>query len=244
MPSQTLILVPGLACDAEVWAAQAAALADAAAVEIADHRALDSLGAMAEAIIAAAPARFAIAGHSMGGRVALEVVRRAAPRIDGLALLDTGARALPAGEAGQRERAEREALVALARREGMGAVARRWLQIPMVYPERLTDRALIERIVAMFERKSVQVFAAQVRALIDRPDAMPLLSAIACPTLVLCGADDAWSKVGAHQEMAALIRGSTLVTVALCGHMATMERPVEVNGALRVWLESLRTRRA
>jgi len=244
MPSQTLILVPGLACDAEVWAAQAAALADLAAIRIADHRALDSLGAMAEAIIEAAPPRFAIAGHSMGGRVALEVVRRAAQRIDGVALLDTGARPMPAGEAGQRERTEREALVALARREGMGAVARRWLQIPMVYLERLTDRTLIERIVAMFERKSPQVFAAQVRALIDRPDAMPLLPGIASPTLVLCGADDAWSKVAAHQEMAAAIPRSTLVTVALCGHMATMERPVEVNGALRSWLERLGAGRA
>jgi len=237
----TLILIPGLACDADVWAPQAAALSDLATISVADHGARDSLGAMAEAIIAAAPARFAIAGHSMGGRVALEVVRRAPERLTGVALLDTGCKPLAEGEAGRRERSEREALVELARREGMRALARRWLRLPMVHPERLEDCALTERIVDMFARKTPEVFAAQVRALLERPDATPLLQRISCPTLVLCGADDAWSTVAAHREMAALIPGSTLSSIARCGHMATLERPQEVNAVLKAWLESTRT---
>ena len=85
-----LVLVPGLLCDAAVWKPQMKALKKLARIQVADHGELDSLGAMAEAILAKAPPKFAVAGHSMGGRVALEVVRRAASRVTGLALLDTG----------------------------------------------------------------------------------------------------------------------------------------------------------
>jgi pimeloyl-ACP methyl ester carboxylesterase len=236
----SLILIPGLLCDAAVWAPQAAALADLAEIRIADHGVLDSLGAMAEAIIAQAPPRFAVAGHSMGGRVALEVVRRAGARVTGLALLDTGYLPLPHAEAGRKETAERQALLDIARREGMRAVGRRWLRIPMVHPDRLADRALVDGILDMFERKTPDQFEAQVRALLQRPDASALLPGIACPTLVLCGEDDAWSLLQAHRDMAALIRHSTLVSIPECGHMAMLERPGAVNDALRAWLQTVR----
>jgi pimeloyl-ACP methyl ester carboxylesterase len=239
LAQQMLILIPGLLCDAAVWTAQAAALEDLARIRIAEHGLRDSLGAMAEAIIAHAPPRFAVAGHSMGGRVALEVVRRAGSRVTGLALLDTGYLPVASGDAGERERAERHKLLELARSEGMRALGRRWLRLPMVYIDRLSDTQLVEDILDMFERKSYAVFEAQVRALLARPDASGLLPTIQCSTLVLCGRDDAWSQLQAHREMAALIPRSTLISIPECGHMATMERPQAVSQAMRSWLESV-----
>jgi pimeloyl-ACP methyl ester carboxylesterase len=234
--SEALILIPGLLCDAEVWAPQTAALADLATAEVADHGSCDSLGGMAEAILERAPAQFALAGHSMGGRVALEVMRRAPRRVRALALLDTGYLPLAPSEAGERERAGRLALLEVARREGMRAMCRRWLAIPTIHPQRLGDEQLLAPILEMFARKTPAIFEAQIRALLERPDASAVLPAIDCPTLVLCGREDALSTLAAHQQMTDLIPGSALVSIARCGHMATLEQPAEVNAALRSWL--------
>jgi len=234
---KSLLLVPGLLCDDAIWASQAAALADIAAVRVANNGETDSLGALAESIIAHAPPRFALAGHSMGGRIALEVARRVPERLIGLALLDTGYEALAPGEAGEREAEGRHALLALARREGMRAMARTWLQ-GMVYPPRLTDEELVEPILDMFERRTPDLFAMQIKALLARPDATSVLSTLQCPTLVLCGREDAWATPSRHDAMAKMIRHSTLQIIPDCGHMAPLERPQAVNQALRRWLES------
>jgi pimeloyl-ACP methyl ester carboxylesterase len=241
--SEALILIPGLLCDAEVWAPQVAALADLATPHVPDHGSRDSLGGMAEAILERAPAQFALAGHSMGGRVALEIMRRAPQRVRALALLDTGYLALAAGAAGERERAGRLELLEVARREGMRAMCRRWLAIPTVHPARLGDEVLAAPILAMFERKTPAIFEAQIRALLERPDASAVLPEIRCPTLLLCGREDALSTLAAHEQMAQSIPGSTLVSIAHCGHMATLEQPAEVNAALRSWLGRLRLER-
>jgi pimeloyl-ACP methyl ester carboxylesterase len=232
-----LMFVPGLLCDATVWKPQMKALKKLARIQVADHGELDSLGAMAEAILAKAPPQFAVAGHSMGGRVALEVVRRAASRVTGLALLDTGYTSLPPGVAGAKETAGRHELLALARQSGMRALGERWLRIPMIHEARLKDRRLVQSILQMFERRTPAQFAAQIRALLQRPDAAPLLPMISCPALVLCGKDDAWAPLSTHRVMAQLIPHSTLVSVPECGHMCTMERPDEVNAALGAWLK-------
>jgi pimeloyl-ACP methyl ester carboxylesterase len=232
-----VILVPGLMCDASVWPHQRRALADLAEVHIADHGARDSLPAMAEAIIAWAPERFAIAGHSMGGRVALEVIRRVPERITALALLDTGHQALGADEAGDRERAVRLGLLELARRDGMRAMGRAWLS-GMVHPARLEDAPLVAGILEMIAGKSPELYAAQMRALLARPDATGLLPGIRSPTLVLCGREDTWAPVKRHEEMAALIPGSTLEVIPECGHMCTVERPEAVSLRLRTWLQA------
>jgi pimeloyl-ACP methyl ester carboxylesterase len=231
-----LVLVPGLLCDATVWKPQMKALKKLARIQVADHGALDSLGAMAEAVLAKAPPKFAVAGHSMGGRVALEVVRRAASRVTGLALLDTGYTPLPAGAAGEKEAAGRHELLALARQSGMRAVGERWLRIPMIHETRLKDRRLVESILQMFERRTPAQFAAQIHALLQRPDAAPLLPMISCPALVLCGKDDAWAPLATHRVMAQLIPHSTLAAVPECGHMCTLERPDDVSEALGTWL--------
>lgn len=234
--SLTLVLAPGLLCDATAWSAQAQALQGRFQIQVVDYGELDSLPKMAESILQQAPAEFALAGHSMGGRVALEVMRLAPERVTHLALLDTGYKPLPAGEAGEKERAGRFALLDTARRKGMRTMARLWVQ-NMVHPSRLQE-PLIDSIVEMFERKTAAIYAAQIQALLTRPDATAVLAKIACPTLVLCGAEDAWSTVIQHRELSAAIAGSAFVSVPVCGHMSMMERPQEVNRAFEKWLST------
>ena len=236
-PSKTLILIPGLLCDAAVWEPQAKGLADLVRIEIADHGLIDTLGGMAESILAKAPPRFAVAGHSMGGRVALEIMRRAPERVEALGIFDSASKPLAPGEAGEKEVAGRWRLAAIARKDGMRAMGQEWLKI-MIHPARFDDRPLVETILAMFERKSPEIYEAQIRALLLRPDAQPLLSRIECPTLVLAGRDDLWAAPESHEEMAARIPGSRLVLIPDCGHMATLERPEVVTAAMRRWLEA------
>jgi pimeloyl-ACP methyl ester carboxylesterase len=233
-----LVLVPGLMCDEAVWKDQARTLSTLTSVDVADHGALDSLGAMAEAILSRSPRRFALAGHSMGGRVALEVFRRAPDRIAGIALLDTAYAPFPAGKAGQDEKAQRYSWLEKARTEGVRAMGAVWVQ-RMVHPDRLRDQQLIDAILDMFERKTPDIFAAQIRALLERPDATPLLSEIRRPAMVLCGRQDTWSVLPQHERMASMIPGSLLRVIEDCGHMSTMERPQEVTAAMTEWLRSL-----
>lgn len=235
-----LVLVPGLLCDAEVWRHAIDPLAPRAAAWVADVGQHTSLGAMAEALLAQAPAaRFALAGHSMGGRVALEVMRRAPERVSRLALLDTGWQPRPAGPAGAAEAAQRLALVALARDASMRALAERWAP-GMLHPRRL-GTPVHAAVQAMVERRTPQEFARQVQALLERPDAADVLDTIACPTLLVCGRDDAWSPLARHVQMAARIAGARLVVVDDCGHMSTLEQPEAVTAALAQWLETLAT---
>ena len=110
-----------------------------------------------------------------------------------------------------------------------------WLK-GMLPPYRQDDTPLVEEIIAMFERKSPDLFEIQMLALLGRPNATPLLAGIQCPALVLTGRDDAWSPPARHLDMAQLIPKSELVLVPKCGHMSTMERPDEVTAAMRRWL--------
>ena len=232
-----LLLLPGLLCDRAAWAPVLPHIQGVAKCSIPDYADATSLSAMAERVLAGAPPTFAVAGHSMGGRVALEIVRRAPGRVERLALLDTGCRARPLGAAGDAERAGRLALLASAREHGMRAMARTWVQ-PMVHPERLADTVLIEAILDMFSRRTPPQFAGQIEALLDRPDATDVLRAVTCPTLVLCGREDGWAPPPQHEEMAALVPGSRLAILDRCGHMAPMELPDAVGAALAEWLQA------
>ncbi len=235
--AESLVLVPGLMCDITVWEQQVATLGSHCNVQVAEHGLSDTLGVMAERILANAAPRFALAGHSMGGRVALEVVARAPERVTKLALLDTGYEALAPGEAGDREKAGRYRLLEIAKRDGMLVMAHDWAK-GMVHPARLADRMLMDAIHAMIVRAGVEQFEAQIRALLARPDRTELLSGLHMPTLVLCGREDSWAPLSRHQEMARRIRGSHLVAVPESGHMSTMERPAAVAAALRAWLDA------
>lgn len=231
----TLVLLPGLMCDAAVWAAQVEALSATHDCVVPHYGTLDSLAGMAAQVLREAPpGPLAVAGHSMGGRIAFEMCAQAPQRIERLALLDTSYHPLPEGEDGERERAGRYALLETARSRGLRAMAREWAR-GMVHADHL-GTPLFEAVLDMFERSSVAAFAAQIEALLARRDAAALLGTISVPTLVLCGRDDTWSPPARHEFMHERIAGSTLAVIERCGHMSTMESPAAVNAALRDWL--------
>jgi pimeloyl-ACP methyl ester carboxylesterase len=232
---EPLVLLPGLLCDEAVWQGQIDALRDVATCISMDWGRLDSINAMAELVLRLAPERFSLAGHSMGGRVAFQVVRLAPQRVARLALFNTGADAKPPGEAGELEERKRRALLQIAKEQGLRAMALAWLP-PMMRPGRMADAALVETIVSMIARKTPEIYEAQMLALLGRPDATPLLPKIACPTLLLTGREDGWSPPGRHDEMAAAIPDSRVVIVPDSGHMAPMEQPLAVAAAMCDWL--------
>ncbi|MEY4734293.1 MAG: hypothetical protein RLZZ464_2359 [Pseudomonadota bacterium] len=232
-----LLLAPGLMCDATSWGPVPAMLPDFDC-RVVDHGTTDSLTQMAEQLLANAPERFALAGHSMGGRVALEVMRIAPERVTHLGLFDTGHLPKPAGAAGDEEVRKRMALLSIARAQGVRAMASEWVK-GMVASQRLHDRPLIDAILDMFERKTADTFERQLRALIHRPDATPVLQKIQVPTLVLCGELDAWSPPAQHQAIADCISARpAVVSIADCGHMAMQEQPEAVAQAMRQWLSA------
>lgn len=235
MSATPLVLLPGLVCDHAVWAPQIEALRGHVDAHVVHYGERDSLTAMARHVLDTAPApRFALAGHSMGGRVAFEVWRLAPERVTHLALLDTSYHPLAPGEAGENEKLGRYTLLEKAQREGMRAMADEWAR-GMVHESRIGG-PVFDAVLDMFERSSPAVFAAQIKALLDRPDADPLLPTITCPTLLLCGREDMWSNPARHAHMHARIKGSKLVVIERCGHVSTMERPEAVTDALAQWL--------
>src|SRR3712207_5650792 len=191
---------------------------------------------MALRALAAAPPRFAVAGLSMGGYVALEIMRRAPERVARLALLDTSARTDTPDQARRRREA-----IELAEGGGFEGVADRMLP-NLVHPDRLPDEGLVAAIRAMAERLGKDGFLRKQRAIMGRIDSRPHLPRIACPTLVLCGREDASTPLPLSEEMASLIPGARLEVVERCGHMPAMERPAEVTAALRRWLAEDRAR--
>jgi pimeloyl-ACP methyl ester carboxylesterase len=230
-----LLLLPGLLCDRAAWAPVLPRLADGADCRIPDMPAESTLGEMADRVLEGAPQAFALAGHSMGGRVALEVVRKAPARVERIALLDTGYRSRPDGSAGERERQGRLAMLSLARDRGMREMGREWMRA-MVHPSRHADTALADAILEMIERQTPERYASQIDALLARPDASDVLRSIDVPALVACGRDDAWTPLAQHREIAALIPRSRLAIWDDCGHMAPMEQPGPVADALVDWL--------
>ena len=223
-------MVPGLLCSARLYAQQIPALWPFGPVVVADHRRDDSVAAIADRILAAAPPRFALAGLSMGGYLALTIVRIAPERVQKLALLDSSARPETPE---QTER--RKPQIALAESGRFAEVTA--LQFPwFVHRSRQGDESLRARVRLMAEETGAQVFLRQQQAIMTRPDARPLLPAIKCPTLVLVGDGDELTPPALSQEIAAGVAGSRLVVVADCGHLSTMERRDAVNRALVDWM--------
>lgn len=234
MTDVPLVLLPGLLCDARVWAAQVAGLGPAGRCWVPDLTRDDTMAAMAGRVLEEVPfERFALAGFSMGGYLALELVRRCPERIDRLALLDTSARV----DTPERV-AERERFIALAQApRGFAPITRAMLGF-LVHPSRADDAELVGAIAGMAERTGAEAYVRQQRAILSRTDSLPFLAAIRCPTLVLCGRQDDRAPVSVHEELAAGIPGARLVVLEDCGHMAPMERPGEVTEALRQWLSA------
>lgn len=221
-----LILIPGLLNDAELWRDQITGLADIARPIVADITAAETLAALAEGVLALAEDRFALAGFSLGGIVAQEILRVAPDRVTHLALLDTTM--LPDGPD---RAAERQRLIALARNPGKFHGFGEKLLETYLAPQNLANADMVERVRGMTVRLGPDVFVRQ--SLIDRPDSRPALRRIHCPALVLCGAHDVLTPVELHREMAVEIPDSRLVIVPDAGHLTPIEQPEAVNAALR-----------
>ncbi len=228
-----LILLPGLLCDAALWAPQLSDLADIADFFVADLSDQQSIEEMGAAVLRDAPWKeFAVAGLSMGGYAAQEVVRQAPQRVTRLALLDTRSR----GELPE-ETVRRRQLMELAQGgRNFTPVTNRMLPF-LVHESRVKDAALVKIIREMAERTGIEAYLRQQEAIIARPDYRAMLTSIKCPTLVLCGRQDKLTPLHNSEEMAAAIPGAKLVVVEECGHMSTLERPDAVNRALRAWLD-------
>lgn len=229
-PDLPLLLLPGLLNDRRVFAPQIAALEPAVEIVVADLTGADTIGALAAGVLAASPPRFALAGFSMGGYVAFEILRQAPERVARLALLDTQAR-----PDAPEQTARREALIGLAAIGKFKGVTPSLLP-QLVHPSRLGDRAVVDPILAMAASVGRDGFVRQQRAIMGRADSRPLLPAIRMPVLVLCGREDRPTPLEASVEMAEAIPGATLAVVDECGHMAPLERPAAVTAALAGWL--------
>jgi len=227
---QFLVLLSGLLCDETFWTDIPQRLAGVAEIQVVSFRGFSSIPAMAQHVLDIAPEQFAVAGHSMGGRVALEIMRAAPRRITGLALLNTGVHAVRDGEPQSRGR-----LLRVAYEHGMPALAAEWLP-PMLGSDAARAAELMPRLRAMIQSFTAEAYAGQVSAMLNRPEVLSVLPSIAVPTLLLSGSDDTWSPVSQQQSIRRRIPHATLFEIHGAGHMAPVERPDSVTIALREWL--------
>ncbi len=232
MPAkQDLVMIPGLLCSDDLFRDQVRGLSDVANIRIGRVLKAAGLEAMAQAILRAAPPRFALAGLSLGGYVAFEILRQAPERVSRLALLNANARA---------DRAEqiafRRMLIGLANTMGPRNVQAAALPM-LVHKARLGERDLVDRVLNMADAVGRAAFVRQQEAIIARPDNRAFLAEIKLPTVVVVGDQDALTPVKVANELHDAIAGSKLEVIAQCGHLSTMERPAAVNAILRAWLE-------
>lgn len=227
----TLVLIPGLLSDETVWRGVTDRLQNVLSCRVADVTGHDSLVSMAGEILERNEGPLFVAGHSMGARVALEMVRQAPHRILRLALLDTGVHPRKDGE-----EVRRQQLVDLAFEDGMKALAAEWLP-PMVHENRVNDDELMALLTDMVCRMSPEIHQRQITALLNRPDATSLLDRIGCPTLLVVGRQDRWSPLAQHEQMLKLIPGSSLTVIEEAGHFAPVEQPEAVAEVLQLWFE-------
>ena len=231
MPStdRNLVMVPGLICDQEVWAYPRAHLSEVANITYAPADETDTMQGLAEAVLDLAPKTFAIAGFSMGGYVALEVLRQAPHRVERIALLDTSARTdTPEKAAG------REAAIADCEGDRFGDLLDRFVP-QLLHPDRHED-PIFGRVRAMGERIGPDLFADRHRAMQTRSDARELLQGTDIPVRAIVGRSDALTSVDEHQEIADLAPRGRLSLIEDCGHMPPLERPQAATALLRDWL--------
>jgi pimeloyl-ACP methyl ester carboxylesterase len=231
MSKENLILLPGTLCTEVLWNDQIEQLSDIVDIQVGDLTQNETIEAMAKSILRKAPPEFSLAGLSMGGIVAMEVIRQAPERVKRLALLDTNP--LP-------PRAEQikgwENFIGMANEGRFMEVTEKYLLPGLVHPDRLKDLDLIEKIKNMAKDTGPKAMIKQMKALMTRPDAREHLSMIDCPTLILLGRQDALCSYEMHEYLASAIPNTKLCVIEECGHLSTMEKPEEVTLALRSWL--------
>ena len=226
-----LLLLPGLLTDARLFGHQVQALSGVARSIVADFSAGESIADLARAALAQAPpGPLALAGLSMGGYVALEIVRREPGRIRALALLNTNARADSPESTQNRQR-----LMALADRDFEAVLQA--LMPKLVHPDHLSDAALTGLLADMGRSLGATIFRRHQAAIIGRVDCRPHLAAITCPTLVVAGREDAIMPMEASEEMANAIPGARLEVIERCGHVSTLEQPEAATSLLHAWMK-------
>ena len=228
-PAAPLVILPGLMCDSRMFGATLGASPDSRAID-GYYGGADRIEAMADHVLAHMPARVSLLGHSMGARIALEVMRKAPERVERLALVDTGVHTPKPGE-----REGRYALRDLGRTQGMAALVAQWLP-PMLGFAGLRNEALMDSLYAMAVSAGLPTYEAQIEALLNRPSVDALLPTIACPTVAMVGRQDQWSPVAQHEAIVAAIPGAQLRVVEGAGHMMPAEAPEAFNQILREWL--------
>jgi pimeloyl-ACP methyl ester carboxylesterase len=225
-----LILLPGLLCDEALWRHQIKALKGMADCRVAGTARHDTMEALARDVLAEAPAKFALAGLSMGGYVAFEIMRQAPERVIKLCLLDTSARADT-----PEQRKRRELLLVMSRKGQFKGVTPRLLPL-LIHPDRMQDKELTGLIMAMAERVGREAFHNQQTAIMNRADSRALLKSIRCPVQVIGGKQDAITPPDIVREIADGISGARLDMIEDCGHLSPLEQPEEVNRIMKKWL--------
>ena len=228
---EDLVLLPGLLCDDALWQAQSTALAPRFKVQVARLDKGETVAEVAGHVLAAAPPRFALAGLSLGGYIAFEIIRQAPARVSRLALLDTSARPDDA-----EKRRRRRGLIELAQKGRFKGVTPRLIP-SLIGPAAQDDPEIVTTILEMAGRLGRDGFIRQQNAILSRPDSRPDLSAINCPTLVAVGALDQLTPPALSAEMAAAIPGARLHVFEDCGHLPPLERPDETTAVLDEWLD-------
>lgn len=232
MKKSNLVLCPGLLCDARMWKPQMEALSDFAECWVPTMTEHNNLASLAEAVLRAAPeGNVSVAGLSMGGFLALEMVRQAPKRIERLALINTRASPETAMEIKRRNN-----LIDLARREKKFSPATMPIEKLILHPSKWEDATIISLLREMAESSGIEAFIRQQHAVMSRADYRPGLMRIRIPTLVICGRDDQLTPVEDSEEIAAAIQGARLTILEECGHMSPLEKPAEVTAELRQWL--------
>jgi len=225
-----LVLLPGMMCDGRLFAPQVAGLSARHPVMTLTPSGADTMTALAEKVLAVAPPRFALGGLSMGGIVAMEVIRQAPERVTRLALIDTNALPDPADKAPMRD-----SQVARVKAGELRAVMRDEMK-----PNYLADgpgkAAILDLCMEMAETLGADIFAEQSTAIKTRPDQRETLRNVAVPTLVLCGEEDQLCPLDRHELMHELVAGSVLRVIPDAGHLPTLEQPEMTNKALNEWL--------
>jgi pimeloyl-ACP methyl ester carboxylesterase len=229
----SLMLLSGLLCDQTFWSDIPQRLSPVANASVITFRGYSSIPAMARHVLDNAPDRFAVAGHSMGGRVALEVLRLEPQRVTGLALLNTGVHGVRDGEPQSRAR-----LIRIAHERGMAALAAEWLPT-MMGSDAARCAELMPPMIAMIERWTAEGYTDQMNAMLHRPEVLSLLPSITVPTLLLSGSDDLSSPISQQQSIRRKVPHATLFEIHGAGHMAPLERPGSVAIALREWLSRI-----
>lgn len=236
MAKTPLLLVPGVLCSPRLFAAQVAALQGDAEIVVPDWRKAplsiwDSWESAARWVVDQMPAeKFALAGLSLGGMLAVEIMQVAADRVTKLALLDTGMRSQS-----EAERAVRRARIRLAD-EGHFELVLGMQMTRFIPAYRLPDKPLVDEVMAMCGEIGVEIYKRQEELAAIRVDRRPDLPRIKCPTIVVCGRDDAATPLFLSEEIAKAIPAAALVVIEQCGHLVTMEKPEAMNEILQVWL--------